>query len=861
MKKSLLFVSISLVALLGITSCNNNSNDSSSTSPVSSSTTVTSSSSTTNPSSTTTPASSSSSTTPSGFEDDTPKPTEENLPEGTVVRDYNPAFDTMVDDFSGETSTGTLSDTGATYQSKPYLKVALHSKWDEGTTSDSERMVPTTPDRAIYKMATGTYDLVSMDAIGFRVRLAKGSTPIALSNLIFGCRGADTVQVYPINLANAVDADSSPLEEIGYEYKDLMISVKNSVDDNVMYANPDGTASSLQVTSTMLGFHLYATGDFKGDIEIEEVFAIKGSTRTVIDNFNRATVGNGLENAYWAGSTGTIEGRRAVINEGGSYKVSKADATPAANVALSVKGDSTGLTVTPVKANGDEGTAVAWSELKDSEGKALPTILKNTYASYVVDIEKSGLGSDVVGVKLSSTTEVSVNKVFLTDLVDVVAQDYPAIERTGVFDNFNRTQNSFTSDWDASATDPIVVNAGLNGCVSYNGAELISIGNGALKLGATDDYINFVEGSKTGVEGAKYLVFRMKTEGTLDNFRIMVDNMSQPVYFNDWYAAPGTLSKDTPYVDSTSGYSLYVIDLEESGLGSMKDQITFFYTGTADLFIDEVFYANDMSRETEVVSAKLNEADLVADFSTGDYVYVGNCYVGDSDIVAVTLKGDGETTLEAIRIELGGKQAWFKDGIVDVHGDLIDYTTALPTEDVTYYIPLRANGLEKGDGTLHIHAGAYNGIKGSLTITALGTYNYVPNTKVVMAENKEVSNNAYNYICGNDGHIAGPKYLTMVVTGDLSTMRIEDAAGNEWWAKDGKIILADGSVLDASTPFAEETTIVIDLVATGLSNNVQIHIHNGGAVDTTVTYKSITLTADNLNYSEIMSALFPAEVE
>lgn len=859
MKKSLLFVSISLVALLGITSCNNNSNDSSSTSPVSSSTTVTSS--TTNPSSTTTPASSSSSTTPSGFEDDTPKPTEENLPEGTVVRDYNPAFDTMVDDFSGETSTGTLSDTGATYQSKPYLKVALHSKWDEGTTSDSERMVPTTPDRAIYKMATGTYDLVSMDAIGFRVRLAKGSTPIALSNLIFGCRGADTVQVYPINLANAVDADSSPLEEIGYEYKDLMISVKNSVDDNVMYANPDGTASSLQVTSTMLGFHLYATGDFKGDIEIEEVFAIKGSTRTVIDNFNRATVGNGLENAYWAGSTGTIEGRRAVINEGGSYKVSKADATPAANVALSVKGDSTGLTVTPVKANGDEGTAVAWSELKDSEGKALPTILKNTYASYVVDIEKSGLGSDVVGVKLSSTTEVSVNKVFLTDLVDVVAQDYPAIERTGVFDNFNRTQNSFTSDWDASATDPIVVNAGLNGCVSYNGAELISIGNGALKLGATDDYINFVEGSKTGVEGAKYLVFRMKTEGTLDNFRIMVDNMSQPVYFNDWYAAPGTLSKDTPYVDSTSGYSLYVIDLEESGLGSMKDQITFFYTGTADLFIDEVFYANDMSRETEVVSAKLNEADLVADFSTGDYVYVGNCYVGDSDIVAVTLKGDGETTLEAIRFELGGKQAWFKDGIVDVHGDLIDYTTALPTEDVTYYIPLRANGLEKGDGTLHIHAGAYNGIKGSLTITALGTYNYVPNTKVVMTENKEVSNNAYNYICGNDGHIAGPKYLTMVVTGDLSTMRIEDAAGNEWWAKDGKIILADGSVLDASTPFAEETTIVIDLVATGLSNNVQIHIHNGGAVDTTVTYKSITLTADNLNYSEIMSALFPAEVK
>ena len=860
MKKSLLFVSISLVALLGITSCNNNSNDSSSTSPVSSSTTVTSSS-TTNPSSTTTPASSSSSTTPSGFEDDTPKPTEENLPEGTVVRDYNPAFDTMVDDFSGETSTGTLSDTGATYQSKPYLKVALHSKWDEGTTSDSERMVPTTPDRAIYKMATGTYDLVSMDAIGFRVRLAKGSTPIALSNLIFGCRGADTVQVYPINLANAVDADSSPLEEIGYEYKDLMISVKNSVDDNVMYANPDGTASSLQVTSTMLGFHLYATGDFKGDIEIEEVFAIKGSTRTVIDNFNRATVGNGLENAYWAGSTGTIEGRRAVINEGGSYKVSKADATPAANVALSVKGDSTGLTVTPVKANGDEGTAVAWSELKDSEGKALPTILKNTYASYVVDIEKSGLGSDVVGVKLSSTTEVSVNKVFLTDLVDVVAQDYPAIERTGVFDNFNRTQNSFTSDWDASATDPIVVNAGLNGCVSYNGAELISIGNGSLKLGATDDYINFVEGSKTGVEGAKYLVFRMKTEGTLDNFRIMVDNMSQPIYFNDWYAAPGTLSKDTPYVDSTSGYSLYVIDLEESGLGSMKDQITFFYTGTADLFIDEVFYANDMSRETEVVSAKLNEADLVADFSTGDYVYVGNCYVGDSDIVAVTLKGDGETTLEAIRFELGGKQAWFKDGIVDVRGDLIDYTTALPTEDVTYYIPLRANGLEKGDGTLHIHAGAYNGIKGSLTITALGTYNYVPNTKVVMAENKEVSNNAYNYICGNDGHIAGPKYLTMVVTGDLSTMRIEDAAGNEWWAKDGKIILADGSVLDASTPFAEETTIVIDLVATGLSNNVQIHIHNGGAVDTTVTYKSITLTADNLNYSEIMSALFPAEVK
>ena len=160
--------------------------------------------------------------------------------EGAVTREYKADFDTMVDDFSGETLLGT--NTNGEVQ-KDVLRVLVDSANGD---------FPATPDRAIYKMATGSYDLDKYEGIGFRIRKV-GEGTLDLSNLILGLRGGDGYKVYELNLAEAVNPDGEALEELSEEFVDLVVSPNLSLeDDQTVYENPDGTPSELKVLEEIL---------------------------------------------------------------------------------------------------------------------------------------------------------------------------------------------------------------------------------------------------------------------------------------------------------------------------------------------------------------------------------------------------------------------------------------------------------------------------------------------------------------------------------------------------------------------------------------------------------------------------------
>lgn len=852
MKKNLLFASIALVALLGVTSCTKSpSSTPTPSSPVQPTTPVPISTPISSTPISTPPISSS-----NGFVDPAIQPEAEELNEGTIVRAYNPNFDVMIDDFSSKTPTGIVSGD-AVYQDEPYLAVPVHSQWTN---------FPGTADGAIYKVGSSIYAFQTMDAIGIKVRLKEGSPKLGLDNLVMGLRGGDEYRIHEIKFSDAVDQDGSPLSEITEEYQEILVSPSQTISDSeTVYKNIDGTDSTLRVLSTILGIHIYATGDCKSDLEVAEIVGYRGETRVTIDNFSRTAINEADVNCWWRDSVGNIEVRNVDV-AGGSYSVSKSDAAIMQNIVLSVKGDTSDLTIAPIRKDASKGSPVAWSNLKDSENKALPEALKYSYVNYVINIANSGLDDDVIGVELASTKGCKISQVFLSDLVDILPQDYPTIDVDSIrkFDDFNRTQTTFDTDWDTSATNSVVTGAGLNGCVAYSLGDGISVSNGSLNLKATEGYTNFVEGSKTARINEQYLVFSMKYdgEGSFDNFRILASSTGSPLYFNDWYAAPGTKSSETPYT-SPDGYKWYVIDLEESNITNMTDTITFFYTGPTDMHIDEVFYAdaqkaNKIDEESKI---SVNTEGKILDFTDGGYQYFDglNLPAKLPDVLALTLKGDGVTTLESFRLQVNTKTQWAKDNALYEHdGLVVDATSVLPEEFTTIYIDLALSGFESAEAnSVIIHAGAFDGKIGIITFEKVDAYYYSEGyVENMVSETKTVENNAYNYIGGSAGGIGGPKYVEITFTGDLTTFRMAGSKTGEYWVKDSKLILMDGSTLNPETVVVKETTIVIDLVASGFTNNEAIHMHNGSDKTTSLTITSVRLICNNTPYAQVISQYY-----
>lgn len=340
---------------------------------------------------------------------------------------------------------------------------------------------------------------------------------------------------------------------------------------------------------------------------------------------------------------------------------------------------------------------------------------------------------------------------------------------------------------------------------------------------------------------------------------------------NDCFASFGTKSTATPYANSEkSDYTWYVIDLKETGIANTDNSLDMYYSGTGKLSIDEIFFADHYQPTLAIANADVNSGikDVNIPLDAG-YKYQYGGYVGNpaAPVIGLTLHGDGTATLATIRLELNGTTLWFKDNvIVDPKGNPIDATAALPTTDTTLFIDLVKSGFPTGtDGNLHIHCGGDGGV-GSITLTSLATYSYSYYSISRLDAEKTCDVSGYTYVgwLGNKATFTaeGKKYLVITAKGDgtatLGSFRIEDKAGNTYWVKDSQIVLADGSKMAAEALDATGKTYTIDLGATGITFQDDVHAHIGGDGTGTVTITAMSVVYENEPYAEIFNGHYSA---
>ena len=648
-----------------------------------------------------------------------PEPTypafNKGLEENARTRDFDSDYDLMLDDFSGETANGTF--TGLT-KTDSYLTVPIDYL--------DEAHYPNNDGQAIYKLARSSEDIHSYNDIIFRMRVKEGSLP--LSNLVLGLRGGDAFQVYGVNMADGVDSDGEPTSEIGTEWTDVKISLLQTLLGDEVYNNTDGTPSTTAVLDKILGLHLYVTGEVQAVLEIQSV---KGDD-VVFEDFNHEATNAPGDGLYWRDSTGYIT-TKSLIGKG-SYTIASEEFANYEDIALRMLGDVPSDYSITANYSDETTKNVAKADLKDDNNVSLVEMSNGAYGSYVINFSNSGIdNSKLESLTVNFNSNVSLNQVFLTSMEeDVAVTTYPKLdlENKTLLSDFNFLyEKPFTSDYEASNTDPTMIEEGLNYMLSYgqNGNKVKVDGNNlvfdATALDAAD-YIDIKIGKSEVFKGGdQYLVMSVKLEdgATLDNFRI--DDGKGAVYANQMVSDTGlpiTMGNDEtyPYIDA-NGYTYLVVDINKSGLENLREWadegIQIYYSGTGKLLIDEIFFTDRL-----VDYGSNFVEDKIMDLST--YQYVGgvdlNTTTPERYLKMTVTTEDENVTLKSFRIEVSGAQYWFKDSVLrDANGNVISGDTPI-TGSLTVVVDLVGSGIEPS-GTLHVHAGGAEGATGNVKVQAM----------------------------------------------------------------------------------------------------------------------------------------------
>ena len=778
-----------------------------------------------------------------------------------ALRQYNSAFDLMVDDFSGETLNGTPTD--AVHSQASRLRVLVDSANGD---------FPSSPDASIYKMATGTHAIQSYEGIGFRIRKV-GEGTLDLENLVLGLRGDDAFKVFELPLADAVNPDGEPLEELTEEWQDLVIAPGLSIeDDTTEYEFAAGGNSGTKVLEKILGFHLFATGECSQVIEIEQVFLTNAGEKTALDSFTREAVNKTDDSCWWRDSTGFIINNNVMLKDGASYKTANIEgADTYQNIALKVMGDISGLSLAVVTADGVK-AKVAFADLKDQNGNPIKNAVNGSFNPLVINFANSGIDvTGAVAFEISSETEAYLTQIFLTNLAEKQAVTiYPRLDtaNAAVFDHFTRTQAKLDDNYESASTNTVVTDSGLNFSIAYHNNNLVSVDGDALVFSATaaDDYIQVTEGSKTARTNEQYLVFSMKLEdgATLDNFRIQ-SSASGVKYANEWLAAPGLKSvpeslDSYPYVDA-DGYAYYIIDLEETGF-EVTDLFDMYYTGEGKLYIDSIFFANEYTNVEESVT-RGDAAEVVIGEDLG-YVYQWGGEIANVGKMAMYVTGDGVMNLESFRLEYNGATKFANNDLKLYYADgtPVDFAAALPTEETMIIIDLAGSGYEISADKMPVHTHYGNwGVAGKLTISKFVAISENQVYEEVWGAGGEVTmNGGYQYMYGGyQSGNCGKLVLTMQGDGTstLETFRVEIAGQGAMWANQTlKMYNVDGSVFDYTKPLpTEEVTIVIDLAESGFTLGAPEHMHfhfDGEGASGLVKVTSVKGVADVISYETII---------
>ncbi len=648
------------------------------------------------------------------------------LAENAITRDYDERFDKNIEDFSGESLNGTSDAT----KHASFLREVVDSDLDG---------FPNSPDAGIFKMASGTFDgdktLLGSSIIHLSMRVTEGKLP--LNDLILGIRPSDdnSSHVYEINLAEAVNEDGEANPELTNEFQDISIDVGNCVDD----ANTTFPETTLKVLESAVGFHLYVKKDVEVSavIEIAKVSTKKGDTETVFDTFDRPNLSKS-DMVYW----GPTDNPNAVfVRKGLALGKNEKYVTPTlaedermSHIVFSVLGDMSESKVTVSYDDSESSTkTLPFNELKVQGDKTVVNSVDGIYANLAIDLSKfdgpEGANIKTVALENDGENELQLSNVFMTSFEEpILDKKYPTFNaKTAVtFDNFNREYPKMPSGaegYTASTTDERNISAGINGMTSWSNSESISMTGGSLNLPATDGYDEVSIDSSHLLEGAQYIVFSIKADDDADlgSFRFKMGG--KEIWFNAALAMEGVKTyKDetfeTPYV-TADGFKWYVVDLTQHD-AKATGSIEIYYTGTSDIKLDSIFFANGFSavkgREGDLDDAVKDEAEL----NLADYHYVGS--VGPSFNArygAVTMKGDGTATLEGFRASYNDDDAkWLKNSAIDVYtedGRKVEKSEIIPETYTTYYVDLlSANYPKSGHGYFKAHIG--DGFEGKIQI-------------------------------------------------------------------------------------------------------------------------------------------------
>lgn len=744
------------------------------------------------------------------------------------TRIYNENFDRMLDDGSGD---------GAT---PAYRAVS----WAAGHCDDAED--------PILKMASAKI-AAGFDTLNIELR----SSEVTLADLTLAFRISDGVplKTYALNHADIVGGIQSDFE-ISAEWQTLSIDMA-STEVGIVSTDPDA----------MVGFHLYATDATKaGSLDIRKVSVSSGANETVIWS------ASGVNETYWAATEGGCFVDHASTYEIADSKQIVSDDAAKNNLdgaydalVLKIAGSGT-VTVAPVGSDGTVGTAKAWADLTDLNGTALAALTEE-YANTVISLSSLGL-KEIKGVQVAVTGgSVKLAQAFFTNMEARDPDKYfPALDVDSIayMSQFNFEYTNVGGDYVQATAD--CAPFGLNYVLNYNNNPS-TITGGHLVLNANgQSHTQMKINSKVASEGRRYLVVKYKLEdgATLNDFRFNIlptakgdiEDGSNPVYANQFKAGFGlaSLSELNPYAGN-KGYEYLVVDLLETFGTTDITGLDIYFSGAGQLLIDEIYYAhpkvnattlsdNILTEDLELVVPDAGEADPAYAYLTGKDLD-GKHHDG---IEFVMRGATAETTLDEIRIEMGGQTLYFNGEhplFYDIYGRTMP---ALSAENQTYSIDFAKSGIAGALTNMHVHSTSVAGGK-TIIIESIKYVDYdfgtLKESGELLAAPIVATKDAADYLY--IGGFAVPNLdsqkfaiMEMEVEGDIENLRLE-MGGGTYWAKQNDLSLrdSDGQLFDATE--TGRRTLVIDLKQSGVTGDISyVHAHtNTKAAGETFTIHSV----------------------
>jgi len=713
-------------------------------------------------------------------------------------RTYNTEFDRMFDDFERSTIQGIDGTTldSATANGTDSIITDYHLS----VPYDSASM--TTADEAIYKVGSNANSTGTFNYLVFELRGREGAT---INDLMLTFRYDDQHSLIDVPFTDLLDPDYQPLPELTDTYQTYVIDVAGSLSGEQYVHNTTG--DTIDAGTAFQGIHLHqdSTSTGSGVLDLDMVYLSNEvnpdyadtTSYSLLDNFERDEVSEGGDNVYWRDSVGQIIGKHLALN--GMTAQASYESTGAANedlaydnVVFNLRGESGGedLNITPLyDDNGTtvEGTTTLLSAVQGPDAQTLPAV-GTDFTGFVVNFDNTSWAKDVIGFKLETIgTEsdmIYVDSVFFTNMEytpEVVVDTYPTLNPNELlkFDDFERDTLGATAVYDAN--NSTALDRGFDYIISYAGIDYQSVTNGDLVFDAeaADTHMQYSVKSNARVndDAYDYVVFKVKGENgaSLNDFRfntIATDDSTSPVVWghSELYSAQGlqTPQFGDDYPHMSGDYMHLIVDITETGLTENIAGFNLYYSGSGQLHIDDIYFANsqepqlDMENRmvfedferTEVSpdpanydnfwfdagNASIVDGALKLDATGGQHTYYRTAaYPNNVDnplpYLHLRMKGATDTTLDSFRMNIIPEEVdrYYNAGeLVDPDGNVLP---ALTTEYQDYIIDLEKSNLLVAAEGYSLNFGSWD--SGELFIEETG---FVGNVQTISDVETNLSN-------------------------------------------------------------------------------------------------------------------------